>query len=104
MRRIANRIRQTGIAVILLASACTVGPNFKHPDAPSVKGYTDSELPKQTATAPTPAGASQKFRDNAEIPAQWWTLFACEPLNTLMEQALKANPDLQAAQASLRQA
>ena len=39
-----------------------------------------------------------------DIPAQWWTLFKSPKLNRLVEQALKANPDVAAAQAALRQA
>ena len=39
-----------------------------------------------------------------DIPGDWWTLFHSEPLNRLIEQALQANPDLDAAQAALRQA
>jgi len=37
-----------------------------------------------------------------DIPGQWWTLFRSQPLNDLIEQALKANPDIEAAQAALR--
>ena len=39
-----------------------------------------------------------------DIPGQWWTLFHSEPLNQLIEQSLANNPDLDAAQAALRQA
>jgi NodT family efflux transporter outer membrane factor (OMF) lipoprotein len=39
-----------------------------------------------------------------DIPTQWWTLFQSPKLDRLVEQALKANPDVGAAQASLRQA
>jgi NodT family efflux transporter outer membrane factor (OMF) lipoprotein len=39
-----------------------------------------------------------------EISAQWWTLFRSPQLNALIEKALKNNPSVQAAQASLRQA
>jgi NodT family efflux transporter outer membrane factor (OMF) lipoprotein len=39
-----------------------------------------------------------------DIPGQWWTLFHSPPLNSLVEQSLKANPSLEAAQAALRQA
>jgi NodT family efflux transporter outer membrane factor (OMF) lipoprotein len=39
-----------------------------------------------------------------DIPGQWWTLFQSAELNQLIERALKNNPTLQAAQASLRQA
>jgi hypothetical protein len=39
-----------------------------------------------------------------DIPGQWWTLFHSEALNSLIEQALKNNPTLPAAQAALSQA
>lgn len=39
-----------------------------------------------------------------DIPGQWWGLFRSNELNALITQALKANPDVDAAQASLRQA
>jgi NodT family efflux transporter outer membrane factor (OMF) lipoprotein len=46
----------------------------------------------------------QHFVAGADIPSQWWTLFQSPKLNHLIEQALKANPDMSAAQAALRQA
>ena len=39
-----------------------------------------------------------------DIPGQWWTLFRSPELNALVEEALRANPDVTAAQAALRQA
>jgi len=42
--------------------------------------------------------------EGMDIPAQWWTLFHSPSLNLLVERALKANPNLEAAQATLRQA
>jgi NodT family efflux transporter outer membrane factor (OMF) lipoprotein len=39
-----------------------------------------------------------------DIPAQWWALFGSPPLNARVEEALKANPNLAAAQAALKQA
>ena len=39
-----------------------------------------------------------------DIPGQWWTLFRSPELNALVEEALRANPDISAAQAALRQA
>ena len=91
-------------AIALLASACAVGPDFEHPAAPGVKGYTENALPDKTASADVAGGAAQRFVADEDIPSDWWTLFSSKPLNGLIEQALKANPDLQAAEASLRQA
>ncbi len=39
-----------------------------------------------------------------DIPAQWWTVFQSPSLNLLVEQALKSNPNVGAAQAALKQA
>ena len=38
-----------------------------------------------------------------DIPAQWWTLFQSPKLDRLVEQAMNANPNVNAAQAALRQ-
>ena len=41
---------------------------------------------------------------NLDIPGEWWTLFHSKPLDRLVTQALQANPDIDAAQAALREA
>ncbi len=89
---------------ILLASGCMVGPDFRTPDAPHVKGYTSGKLPAQTASANVAGGEAQRFLKGHDIPAQWWTLFHSKALDRLVKRAIKSNPTLQAAQASLRQA
>ncbi len=85
-------------------SACTVGPNFHPVAAPSVSGYTPEPLPSRTASADVIGGAPQTLRPGADISGEWWTLFHSSQLNRLIEQALKANPTLQAAQAALHEA
>ncbi|HTH16760.1 MAG TPA: efflux transporter outer membrane subunit [Magnetospirillum sp.] len=81
-----------------------VGPDFERPNPPEVSGYTASQLPAQTASADAPGGEAQRFETGRDIPAEWWALFHSQPLNTLVERALKANADLQAAEAALRAA
>ena len=49
-------------------------------------------------------GEAQRFVQGLDIPGQWWTLFHSGALNNLVEQALKNNPTLPAAEAALRQA
>ena len=49
-------------------------------------------------------GDAQRFLEGADVPGQWWTQFGSDALNQLVEMALVGNPDLDAAQASLRQA
>jgi NodT family efflux transporter outer membrane factor (OMF) lipoprotein len=88
----------------LLAGGCTVGPDFMRPKAPEASGYTKTAMPATTSTASVQGGDAQSFAVGRDIPAQWWTLFQSPALNNLVDQALKANPDLKAAQAALRQA
>jgi len=58
----------------------------------------------ETASANGADGTSQRFVADLDIPGEWWTLFLSPKLNTLVEQALKANPNGAAAAAALRQA
>lgn len=87
----------------LLLAGCAVGPDFARPDAPKTDAYTRAPL-AATAATDVGGGASQSFMMGEDISAQWWTLFQSPALNALIEQSIKNNPTLQAAQASLRQA
>ena len=87
---------------MMLLSGCAVGPDFIRPAAPNIDRYTLQPLPEQTAVTEMKGGEAQRFVRDMDIPGQWWTLFHSKPLNNLIEQALKANPDLQGAQAALR--
>ena len=93
-----------GVGSCLIVGGCSVGPNFHVPATPSVTSYTAGPLAAQTAEAPGAGGASQQFVSGVAIPENWWELFHSEPLDLLIRQALKDNPTLSAAQATLRQA
>jgi len=104
-------VRKTFISVLMLSAAaaalagCTLGPDFLRPSPPDIATYTPQPLPPETASADTPiAGDAQRFLQDTDVPGQWWTLFRSPALNQLVEQALRANPDIDAAQAALRQA
>ncbi len=90
--------------MFLLLSACAVGPDFKPPPAPLEAGYTPEGRPAATAASNVAGGASQRFERGRDIPADWWAVFHSRELNSLITEALIANPSLQAAQASLWQA
>jgi len=96
--------RGAALIAILTLAGCMVGPDFKRPPAPDATGYAPGPLPQQTVATNTPGGNAQQFVRDQDIPGQWWILFHSEPLNRLIEQALRANPDLDAAQAALREA
>src|SRR5713101_2999192 len=86
------------------ASGCAVGPDFHPVAAPAVNGYTSEPLPAHTASADVIGGAPQTLQPGGDIPGQWWSLFHSAQLDRLIDEALKANPNLAAAQAALREA
>ncbi len=80
------------------------GTGFPAPRCAGREGLHRRILPVQTTASDTTGGAAQKFVEGTDIQGDWWTLFHSETLNKLVEASLKGNPDLEAAQASLRQA
>jgi len=88
------------LAMLLLISGCAVGPNFVRPKPPEVDRYTRGPMPTATILA---AGQSQQFETGAKIAGEWWRLFNSSKLEAVLKEALVNNPNLQAAQASLRQ-
>jgi len=86
---------------VLLTAGCAVGPDFKKPAAPDVGDYTQAPLSTTAATPDVIGGESQRFANGVDISADWWTLFHSTALNDLIEQSLKTNHDLKAAQAAL---
>ncbi len=93
--------------LILLAgaqTACMMGPNFKSPQSPKVRQYTETQLPAKTVAAKGPGGAAQAFRKDKDIPLLWWELFHSNKINQLIKRGLINSPNLAAASAALRQA
>ena len=89
---------------LALLSGCAAGPDFHRPDRPLATAYTPQPLSMHTASTDSLQGQAQTFVVSQEIPQDWWTLFQSARLNSLIERAFKANPSIEAAQASLRQA
>jgi NodT family efflux transporter outer membrane factor (OMF) lipoprotein len=90
------------LTVAVGLTGCAVGPDFERPAAPDVEGYSREPLAAKTATAGITGGEEQRLVQDLDIPGQWWTLFHSTALNALIEQALKNNPTLPAAEAVLR--
>ncbi len=93
-----------GLVAALLIAGCEVGPNFRPPAAPQAAGYTPEKPADPIATADIKSGAAQRFDVGKDIQGKWWTLFHSEALDRLVQRALQANPNVDAAQAALRQA
>lgn len=94
----------TTLALVASLSDCAVGPNFKRPTPPAAADYGSAPAQGETASGPGTGGNTQRFVAAMDIPAQWWTVFQSPKLDGLVEQAMKANPDVTAAKAALRQA
>src|SRR5215469_1182931 len=93
-----------GAAVAAVAAACAVGPNFHRPAPPQDLDYGNAPAQGTTAAAPGPGGNAQQLIGGMDIPGEWWELFQSPNLTALIGQALKGNPNLDAARAALRQA
>ncbi|MGA8481497.1 MAG: efflux transporter outer membrane subunit, partial [Chthoniobacterales bacterium] len=107
MRRYRHHLSLPLCRVITLGgftfvASCAVGPNFHRPNAPAVNGYTPEPLTSRTAKANVAGGQAQRFVRGMDIPGQWWALFRSEPLNRLVEEAIRNNPTIEAAQQALR--
>jgi NodT family efflux transporter outer membrane factor (OMF) lipoprotein len=101
-----TRIFGTIEAIVIAATVCScaVGPDFHPVAAPKVSGYTSRPLPAHTASADAIGGSAQTLQAGADIPGQWWSLFHSAQLDRLVDEALRANPNVTAAQAALREA
>jgi NodT family efflux transporter outer membrane factor (OMF) lipoprotein len=80
----------------LFLSACTVGPDFKLPEPPSVSSYAA----KGDAAAPD----DQRIALGEKIETDWWTGFRSPPLNDVIVLALAGNEDIEAAKARMAEA
>ena len=81
-------------ALVMVLSACAVGPDFETPVPPDVERFT----PEKTASP----GNGQRFAEGASVPARWWTAFGSTQLDALIQEALDRNPTLEAADAAIR--
>jgi NodT family efflux transporter outer membrane factor (OMF) lipoprotein len=84
----------------LLVTGCTVGPNFHAPAAPTETRY-DRDGTGTIAAPAGLAGGAQQWVAGAPQDG-WWHAFGSAQLDTLIDEALKANTDLAAANAALK--
>lgn len=78
-----------GVLLLLVAAGCTVGPKYR---APPLAPGADSAW----------SGAAAGRATGAEPPEKWWQLYHDPALDTLIEETLRANADLRAAEANLQ--
>jgi NodT family efflux transporter outer membrane factor (OMF) lipoprotein len=80
-----------------MLTGCVAGPNFHSPTPPAAQRYTTESLPSLALPGDNGAGS-------AAVPQLWWSLFQSPRLDETVRTAIAGNRNLQAAQATLRQA
>jgi len=86
--------RPLALLLALACAGCTVGPDFRAPDPPSIDRYVPGPEPDVAIEA----------RPDRDIPAEWWTLFGSPELDVLVRRALANSPTLDQARARLTEA
>jgi NodT family efflux transporter outer membrane factor (OMF) lipoprotein len=99
-----GRAHVLALLIGLSVAGCTVGPDYRRPDAPPVDRYTAQPLPAATVSAKGADGDAQRFIQDRAVPARWWTTFGNAELTRRVNLALSHSPSIASAQAALRQA
>jgi NodT family efflux transporter outer membrane factor (OMF) lipoprotein len=86
--------RHLSVLLACLCAGCTVGPDFRTPDPPSIDRYVPGPAPDIALDA----------RPDRDIPAEWWTLFGSTDLDALVRRALEHSPTLDQARSRLIEA
>jgi len=76
-------------------AGCAVGPNYKTPALPPAAGY---------GVADQPAEVGPQLVSGMAVAHDWWRAFGSDDLNDLVDEALKHNPTIDQARATLRAA
>jgi NodT family efflux transporter outer membrane factor (OMF) lipoprotein len=95
-----------GVALVsvgaLLASGCTVGPNYHKPDAPTAPAF------KESAVVPPPnlpdGGWKQVSPNDSALRANWWEIYQDPQLDKLEQQVFVSNQTLKASYEQYMQA
>ena len=80
------------LVILVVISGCSVGPDYKRPDAPVSSSFKELK------------GWRQALPRDQEIRTKWWEAFGDPILNTLAEQVNVSNQSIAQAEAQYRQA
>ena len=98
MSRRSSRPALAALILGVAACACTVGPDYRRPEARTPPAYQEIGT-KQDAPLSQPAVAPV---DEAQV-SSWWTQFHDPMLDSLVERAMAGNLDLKTEVARIRQ-
>jgi outer membrane protein, multidrug efflux system len=103
--------RFTFVAAHVGLSACTtfhpLGPDYHKPDLLVAPDFPDESSSKSADTDPNAPPTSQTPEGMippvvpAPVPAAWWKMYDDRNVNELVDEALRANPDLRQAASTL---
>src|SRR5450830_1082714 len=80
------------LVILLMISGCSVGPDYKRPDAPVPSSFKELK------------GWRQALPRDQEIRAKWWEAFGDPILNSLAQQVNVSNQSIALAESQYRQA
>nr|WP_244315079.1 efflux transporter outer membrane subunit [Paraburkholderia unamae] len=101
--------RTSAATLVATFCACTVGPDFKAPQANAPTdwhamdrsmGGASGQIPQSAATS----GSTSAPTVESDPDPHWWRGFGDATLNALIERALRGNPDLRIAVVRIAQA
>jgi NodT family efflux transporter outer membrane factor (OMF) lipoprotein len=97
--RAGGGINKGLLAACLLLAGCTVGPNYKRPDAPVPPAYKENNGTQATVPPPNPPGGTWKPAQPADdaLRGKWWELYGDPQLNSLEDKVAVSNQTLKAA-------
>lgn len=88
----------------MAVAGCAVGPDFKAPVAPASPSVTEVPLSARTVSTPVAGGEAQAFVAGMPLDSRWWSAYGSPQLDRLVDEALRASPNIASAQAALRAA
>lgn len=96
-------MRNIALLSLLILSACMGAPAYRQPPVTVPAAYRETGA-AGVASQPMPRTESARANDPVEFDAGFWTSLGDSTLTRLTEEALRANLDVRAAQARVRQA
>ncbi len=87
------------LAAGLSLAGCTVGPNYKRPDAPTAPAYKEGSATTATVPPPNPPNGTWTQAQPADgvLKGKWWELYGDPQLNALEDKVALSNQSLKAA-------
>ncbi|KVL38072.1 RND transporter [Burkholderia territorii] len=96
--KLARMTLVSAATTAFVLSGCSLAPGGTPPEMPSPAHYGATAQPLKTVEA---AGVAQQFDVGAAPVPQWWRLYRSDALDALVDEGLRNNPTLAAAEKTL---